>query len=95
MPVILMVKSSVASAHPRGSSDRQDDTAATSPATPTIDAGNCPGGPENRSSNGNSIVTAPGEAATTLMAYSRINPSAARKDSISVRSSCCDVSSMA
>src|SRR5258708_6191742 len=59
-PVILMVKSSVATAQPRGTSDRQDDTAATSPAVPTIDAGNWPGGPENRSSNGSSMTTWPG-----------------------------------
>jgi hypothetical protein len=60
-----MVKSSVASADPLGNSDRQDDTAATSPAVPTIDAGNCPGGPENLSSYGSSIVTWPGTTDTT------------------------------
>src|SRR5215469_4540649 len=59
-PVILIVKSSVASAHPFGRSERQEATAATSPATPTMDAGNWPGGPENLSSNGSSIVTCPG-----------------------------------
>ena len=44
---------------------RQDETAATSPAVPTSDAGNCPGGPENRSSNGSLITTCPGIAEAT------------------------------
>src|SRR5271154_114016 len=61
-----MVKSRVASAHPLGNSDKQDDTAATSPATPTIEAGNCPGGPENLSSNGNSTTTWPGASEDDL-----------------------------
>jgi hypothetical protein len=43
-------------------------TAATSPAVPTMEAGNCPGGPEKRASNGSSIVTSPGETATMRMA---------------------------
>src|SRR5207253_8371674 len=47
--------------------------------------GNCPGGPENRSSNGSSIATSPGATETISMAYSRTNASAARKDFSSVR----------
>src|SRR3954454_12933373 len=85
-PVILMVKSSVATAHPCGSSDRQDDTAATSPAAPTIDAGNCPGGPEKRSSNGSSITTSPGAAEETRMGYSRTKGNVEMKDWISLAS---------
>ena len=57
--VELSAPASVAKAQPFGNSERHEATAATSPAAPTIDAGNCPGGPENRSLNGNSIVTAP------------------------------------
>jgi hypothetical protein len=53
---------------------------------PTSDAGNCPGGPENRSSNGSSITTCPGIAEATLIEYSRTNASAPMKDAISVRS---------
>jgi hypothetical protein len=72
----LTVKSKVASAQPFGRRDRQDETAATSPAVPTIDAGKSVFGPENLSSNGNSIVTSPGEKETTLIAYSLINGNA-------------------
>jgi hypothetical protein len=53
--------------------DRQDDTAATSPAVPTIDAGNNVGGPENLSAKGSSMVTKPGVTETTVIEYSRTN----------------------
>src|SRR6516225_7968832 len=82
-PVIIIVKSSVAKAQPFGRSERQEATAATSPAAPTIDAGNCPGGPENRSSNGKSIVTSPGMTETMLMAYCRTNGRADKRDTTS------------
>ena len=59
------------SAQPRGSSDRHDVTAATSPAVPTMEAGNCPGGPEKRLSKGSSIVTSPGSIETMRMASER------------------------
>src|SRR5215475_8657854 len=82
-----MVKSEVASAHPFGISVRQDATAATSPAVPTIDAGKRFGGPENLSSNGSSIVTEPGLSETTLMENSRTNARPDRKVLTSLSSS--------
>jgi hypothetical protein len=86
IPVILMVKSSVASAHPFGIRVRQDATAAMSPAVPTIDAGKRFGGPENLSLNGSSIVTEPGTSETTVMENSRTNAKPKRKDLTSVSS---------
>jgi hypothetical protein len=86
-PVILIVKSKVATAQPFGISVRQDATAATSPAVPTIDAGNRVGGPENRSSNGSSTVTKPGLTETRRIENSRTNARADMKDLTSLSSS--------
>src|SRR5215472_3212577 len=82
-----MGKANVASAQPFGISVRQDATAATSPAVPTIDAGKRCGGPENLSSNGSSTVTKPGASETTSMENSRTNARSDRKDLISLSSS--------
>src|SRR5687767_2986298 len=56
-----------------------DDAAATSPRTPTMDAGKWLGGVENRSTKGISTTTSPGAAETMLMPNSRTNGSNARK----------------
>jgi len=53
--------------------DRQDVTAAISPAVATIDAGNSVGGPENLTANGSSMVTKPGVTETTVIECSRTN----------------------